>query len=319
MEQTLSKTKNYKLDYHGQGGDLFGLMIVNWLLTIVTLGIYHPWAKAKQLQYFYKETSLNEDRFTFHGTGKEMFKGFITAFIFFIVLFGVAFGLSALKMPGLGIFVLYAGLIAVLPLAIHGSYKYRMSRTSWRGIRFGYRGDRKELTINFFKWIGLTIITLGIYNFWMSMNLRKYLIGNIRFGEAEFDYDGDGGEYFILFIKGYFLTLITLGIYIFWWQKDIIDYYINNLSLHKDNEKIEFESTITAGGIFELMIINVLLVVFTLGIGASWATTRSLKYLFSNIHLEGNLDLDNIKQTEADYKDATGEDLGDMLDMDFVM
>ena len=319
MENTLSKTKNYKLDYHGQGTDLFAVMIVNWLLTAVTLGIYHPWAKAKQLQYFYKETSLNNERFTFHGTGKEMFRGFIIAFVFFAMLFSIAFGLIALKMQGLGIIVLYAGLIAVLPIAIHGSYKYRMSRTSWRGIRFGYRGDRKELTINFFKWIGLTLITIGIYSSWMTINLRKYLVSNVRFGEAEFDYQGDGGEYFWLFIKGYLLTLITFGIYIFWWQKDIFDYYINNLSLHKNEEKIEFESTVTAGGIFELTIINVLLIVFTLGLGSAWAETRTMKFLLSNIHLEGDLDLDNIKQTEADYKDATGEDLGDILDMDFVM
>jgi uncharacterized membrane protein YjgN (DUF898 family) len=75
----------------------------------------------------------------------------------------------------------YAGIFTILPLAIHGSYRYRMSRISWRGIRFGYRGDRNELIQNFCKWIFFTIITIGIYGPWMAINLRKYLLGNVRF------------------------------------------------------------------------------------------------------------------------------------------
>jgi hypothetical protein len=35
--------------------------------------------------------------------------------------------------------------------------------------------------------------------------------------------------------------------------------------------------------------------------------------------MEGNIDLNLLLQTEENYKDATGEDVGDFLDMDFVM
>ena len=117
----------------------------------------------------------------------------------------------------------YLGFLALLPLAIHGSYRYRMSRTSWRGIRFGYRGDRKEFTLNFFKWILLTIVTLGFYSFWMSINMRRYVLGNVRFGDAEFNYSGDGNRLFLLYIKVTF-DYNNFGIYMFWWQKDLFDY-----------------------------------------------------------------------------------------------
>src|SRR3990167_1760278 len=100
-----------------------------------------------------------------------------------------------------------------MPLAIHGSYRYRMSRTSWRGIRFGYRGNRNELIKNFFTWIFYTIITLGIYGSWLAMNLRNYLLSNVKLGNIKFKYEGNGGDYFVLNLKGYFLTIITLGIY----------------------------------------------------------------------------------------------------------
>ncbi len=319
IDSSSSKTKNYKLDFLGKGGDFFGILIINWLLTIVTLGFYYPWAKAKRLEYLYNATTLNENSFEFHGTGKEMFKGFIKAIAIFGVLYAILIGFTlVLKMPIVGVVVFYLAFLAILPIAIHGSYKYRMSRSSWRGIRFGYRGDRNELIQNFLKWIGLTIITFGIYGAWLAINLRNYLIGNIKFGDIKFKYNGDGGDYFILNLKGYFLSIITLGIYIFWWQKDLFEYYINNISLNKEGDKIELESTVTGGGLFKLTIVNLLMIIFTLGLGAAWVEIRTAKYLISNIYLKGTIDLDSISQTEENYKDATGDDIQDMLDMNFV-
>lgn len=319
MEENFSKSKSYPVDFKGDGQTYFGIIIINWLLTAVTLGLYYPWAKEKNLKYLYSQTTLNGSPFEFHGTGKEMFKGFIKAIGIFILLYAILLIFLTLKMVGLGLILFYLGFFALLPIAIHGSYKYRMSRTSWRGIRFGYRGNRNELLINFFKWIGLTLITFGIYGSWFAINLRKYIIGNIRFGDIEMEYNGNGSEYFAINLKGYFLSVFTFGIYMFWWQKEIIEYYINNLKLHKNNEAIDFETTITGGGILKLTVVNIILMIFTLGLAYAWVQMRTFNYIISNIQLEGTIDLDTIHQTEAVYKDATGEDIGDMLDMDFVM
>ncbi|HZG01773.1 MAG TPA: DUF898 family protein, partial [Chitinophagales bacterium] len=65
-----------RVTFHGRGGDLFGIYVVNWLFTVLTLGIYYPWAKAAVLRYLYQETEFDNSRFSFHGTGKEMFIGF---------------------------------------------------------------------------------------------------------------------------------------------------------------------------------------------------------------------------------------------------
>ncbi len=54
-----------KLEYHGTGGTLLGISIVNLLLTILTLGIYSFWARTKLRRYFYAETELAGDRFAF--------------------------------------------------------------------------------------------------------------------------------------------------------------------------------------------------------------------------------------------------------------
>jgi uncharacterized membrane protein YjgN (DUF898 family) len=318
MENQNTNSFSYKLGFHGKGSEYFGVIIVNWLLTVITLGIYYPWAKARQLQFIYGSTSLNDDRFSFHGTGAEMFRGFIKTIFIFLVLFAILLGFTYLQMPFVGLIVFYLLLFAIVPIAIHGSYRYRMSRTSWRGIRFGYRGEKTTLLLNFFKWAFFTIITLGIYSAWLSVNLRNYVMSNVRFGSAKLKSDADGTEYFIIILKGYFLTIITLGIYLFWWQKKMFAFYVDNLSLEKDEQKISFKSTATAGGFFKLLIVNLLIVVFTLGLGYAWAVTRTMNFVANSIELNGNIDLDTLSQTEENITDATGEDMADFLDIDFI-
>jgi len=319
MENEIPDLKNYKLSFNGQGKAYFGILIVNWLLTILTLGFYYPWAKARNLRFLYSSTSLNNDSFTFHGTGREMFVGFIKTIVIFGLIYGITFLFVYLEMPVLGGVLFYFAFIAILPVAIHGSYRYRFSRTSWSGIRFGYRGNRTELFSGFFKWIFFTIITLGIYGSWMQIKLRGYLLNNVRAGNVEFKYKGIGSEYFILNLKGYLFSLMTLGIYAPWWQKDRFAYYINNLTLNKDNQQIKMESTATGGEFFKLDIVNFLLFIFTLGFGYAWIVTRTMKFVTGKIKLTGDMDLTNIQQTEDDYNDATGDDMTDILDINFII
>ncbi|GHS84791.1 hypothetical protein FACS1894201_03660 [Bacteroidia bacterium] len=150
MTQTTNQTQNYHLEFFGKGSEYFAIMIVNWLLTLITLGLYYPWARAKRLSYVYGQTALNNERFHFAGTGKEMFRGFIKIILFFIAIIVLyLLLLTVVKSPSLAILFLYFAIFAIIPFAIHGSFRYKMSKTSYRGIRFGYRGNRDELVKNF--------------------------------------------------------------------------------------------------------------------------------------------------------------------------
>ena len=309
-------TPHKRLAFTGKGGDLFLVLLVNWLLTLITLGIYYPWAKARRLQWFYEKTEMDGHPFHFHGTGKEMFIGFIKAIGLIVLAYAVFFLLTLNGMPLLAVLCLFAAFLALFPLIIHGTYRYRLSRSSWRGIHFGYRGDLKELYTICLRDGFLTIITFGIYGSWFVMNLRNYILCHVRYGSSTFLYKGDGLEYFVLNLKGYFLTLITLGIYMFWWQRDIFNYYIDNLSWNfTDGKRIQFKSTATGGGFFGLMVGNLLLVIFTLGIGFAWAEVRTMRFVLSNVEFLGDANLNEVVQTELEHKDAIGDELGDMMDI----
>jgi uncharacterized membrane protein YjgN (DUF898 family) len=318
-ELQAATAQNYQLEFKGEGSAFFGILIVNWILTVLTLGFYYPWARAKQLQYIYSHTTLNNESFYFSGTGAEIFKGFIKL-IGMYLLFLVGYGLfvSYAESPILAIILLYLCMIAIIPLILHGSLRYRMSRTSYRGIRFGYRGDRKELMVQFFRDILLTIVTLGIYSAWFSMNLRSYTHRHIRYGNVEFSNEARGGEYFILYLKGYLLTLLTLGIYSFWFQKDIFNYYIDKMELKQGENRIKMHSTATGGAFFKLIITNFLLLMFTFGIASAWVEMRTLRFIFSHIQMTGNIDLSAVSQTETEYNDAFGEDAVDFFNIDMI-
>ena len=75
----------HRLSFHGVGGTLFGIHIVNVFLTIVTLGIFYFWGKARVRRYLWSQTAIAGDRFAFHGTGREMLIGFLKAVLVFAI------------------------------------------------------------------------------------------------------------------------------------------------------------------------------------------------------------------------------------------
>ena len=57
---------------------------------------------------------------------------------------------------------------------------------------------------------------------------------------------------------------------------------------------------------------------FTLGLGTPWAIMRTMRFTYNNMDIIGDINADRLQQTEEEYKDATGEDFSDMLDLGFV-
>ncbi|NNC94012.1 MAG: DUF898 family protein [Chitinophagales bacterium] len=309
-----------KIKFYGEWSKFLGIYIINIFLTIITIGIYYPWAKAAIFKYLWGETEFDNERFVFHGTGREMFIGFIKAIALFgslTLLVGIAEMTENVVAIAIATFIFSIGFILLVPLAIHGALKYRSSRTSWKGIHAGYRGDRQELMKKFVAGLLLTILTLGLYGAWFINDIRKYLIDHLRFGSLEFKFNGKGVDFFLINLIGIALSILTAGIYIFWYARNIYRFYVNNLEVHQKGSAINFESTATAGKIFKLIIPNILIILFTLGLGIPYAIIRYYRFIFDNANLQEYIDTNAIIQTEEDYRDATGEDLMDLMDIGF--
>ena len=323
-EQTIIKSDidDRYFSYHGSGAELFKIFFVNALLTAITFGIYFPWAKAKVLSYHLSTLEFKGNRFAFHGTGKEMFKGFIKAYLIFIVLFGsILVGQLMLQSGntfGFILILISAFIqIAIIPLAIVGSARYRMSRTTWRGIHFKYTGTVKRMAWVLVKGLFFTMITFGIYGAWLMVDIVEELLSNSKIGDIQFKFTGKGGDLFWTRLAGGFLTAITFGIYVFKYQSNLRHFWLNNARMLQGEYKGTLQCETTGSGMFKMIFLNALTIVFTLGLGIPWALTRQLKYFTDTTLVKGKIDYDNIQQDEVDDADSTGEGIFDMFNLEF--
>ena len=196
------------IKYFGKGAEFAIIYFKNIILTLITLGLYYPWAKVEILKYHYQSTELEQARFSFHATGKEVFRGFIKVYVIFILLYAFLFYAlqtenDVLMVSAIGFFYLF--LLLIIPFAIHGAVRYRSSRSSWKGIHFKYLGDRTEFFWLYVKGLLITVFTLGIYGAWFQVDIRKYIFSHLRFGDLSFDFKGNGGDLFIITLKFIFL------------------------------------------------------------------------------------------------------------------
>lgn len=307
--------------FHGSHNTLVSLRIINNILKVVTLGFYYPWARVAVLNYMYGESEFQGSRFVFHGTGKEIFKGYIKGLFLLILLYSLIFYSGYTEDPiekVVCILVFFVGFTAIIPLIIHGAMKYRLSRSSWRGIHFGYRGEIGEFYKMYIGNMLLTMVTFGLYSSWMQVAVKKYLYGHARFGNIEFSFTGRGMDLFIIRLKGVFLSIITLGIYLFWYVRDLARFEFSNIKITQDGRQINVRTSITPGKLFGMMITNYFIIVLTLGIGTGIAINRFMRVSFENLEFDGEIDTDRLLQTEEEYKDATGDDMAGFLDISII-
>lgn len=304
------------LRFHGSGGELFGIFVVNVLLTLLTLGIYSFWAKVKTRRYVWGQTEFAGDRFGFHGTGRELLIGWIKA----LVLFGGLVVVTRMLLPTIwdspqaeaaGQLLLAAGFVALLPLAIIGSMRYRLNRTSWRGVRFGFHGGYRELLGIMLRSFLLTGFTLGLYIPFYQTNLRRFLVDHSRFGSTPLSFDGEAGDLLGRYVLTLLLTLPTLGLIWLWYLAFQRRHYWNHTSF----AGARFHCTVTGGGLLGLYAVNLATIVLSLGLALPWATVRTKRYDMEHLVLQGPVDLERITQ-QAQTASPTGEELSGFLDVD---
>ncbi len=140
--------------FHGEVGNYFKIWIVNVLLTIITVGIYSAWAKVRTLKFMYGSTELAGSRFDFHGQPKAILIGRIFAVIIFALYAYSAFIHPAL--PVLGIILAFFS----VPFLFVKSLKFRLANTSYRNLRFSFRGTIRDAGKIWFKYAGAIGICL---------------------------------------------------------------------------------------------------------------------------------------------------------------
>jgi uncharacterized membrane protein YjgN (DUF898 family) len=302
--------------FMGSGGALFGIHVVNVLLTLVTLGVYFFWAKVKVRAYLMSETEFEADRFAYHGTGGEMLRGFLKALVFFFIpLTALTTVPELLGAPPVvrAATTLLAYLIAsiVVPIAMIGARRYRLSRTSWRNIRFSLRCRTSDFVRLWLSCGMLTTLTLGLYYPVFLVRRQEFMTRHMWFGSQRFGFDGRGRDLFWPFVGMLALFPFTLGLSYFWFAARRLRYF----AAHTTFGTARFASSVRALPLAWLTLSSLAVLILTLGLAWPWMSVRALRFAYANVSLHGPLALESITQ-QAQAVTATGEGLAGFLDAD---
>lgn len=186
--------------FWGRRGSLFGILMMNALLGVVTLGIYRFWARTRLRQYFWNSIEIDGDLLEYTGRGLELFIGFLIVVAVLVPLFIGYHFLSVFlqaNAPDIYIvanFLYFLGLFWLTRYAFFRARRYRLARTAWRGIRGGQDGSAAGYAWLWFGYFILSVITLGWAVPWMTAELQKYEVEHARFGVENFRYDGNGTQ-----------------------------------------------------------------------------------------------------------------------------
>lgn len=294
------------VDFSKNQSMLMKLALKTTLLTFLTLGIYRFWARTRIRRYFWSAVTLDGHGFEYTGRGIEKFLGFLIAvavLAIYLGLFQLLLSFAGMSLISLGdpstdeleaVLLTYATFFALLPLIFYAQYRarrYMLSRTRWKGIRFGAEKAAWGYTWRALGHLFLTIITLGILLPRQTFYLEKYKTDRTWFGSAQFQQNGRWQSLYPamkhIFIGAVLLiaTIITgiklsgsvlwLGIAasilgMVWIYFGMIYYGVHShriLTSHKtlDND-ITFTSEPKTGTVIGIFIIGTLIILFLGGI-----------------------------------------------------
>ncbi len=205
-QDIISSEENVQVSYTGRKAPLLKLALWTGFLTLITVGFYRFWARTRIRKYFWSAITPDGTPMEYNGTGLEKFLGFLIAvavlavylgiFQLALLFFGYSLFTQADTIQGMIVqnLLIYGAAFATLPLVYYAQYRarrYVLSRTRWRGIRFGATPAAWGYVKLGLKNLFFTVITLGILLPRQTFNMEKYRVDRSYFGTAQFHQGGD--------------------------------------------------------------------------------------------------------------------------------
>ncbi len=320
-------------EFKGAGGEYFKIWIVNVLLSIVTLGIYSAWAKVRRKQYFYGNTRVVGATFRYLADPVKILKGRAIVFVVFVCysIMNQVFPPAALA--GSLVFLIILPWLVVRSLAFNARY------SSWRNIRFNFKGTYGGAAKTFVLFPLLSIPTLGILGPYAHYRQKKFIVENSTYGTAPFTFHATAGDYyrivlkflipliaaivivvavsiFLPFLGGPLGALVMVVMYLYafaYFSVKSGNLLYNSGALQKHR----FKATMEIKAFALILLTNTLAIVCTLGLFHPFAQVRAYRYKIEQLVLLPSGDLDQFVADELKETGALGNEISDFMDFDF--
>lgn len=266
---------------------LAALSFVNLALKFVTLGLYGFWAKTEIRRKLWSSVRLEGEPLNYTGTGRELFLGFLVIFglvmlpiLFFNVGLMLAFGPEAAQ---LGNLILYPIIFFLIGIGTYRAQRYRLTRTSWRGIRGALVGSDTHYALTYI-WTALLIpMTLGWIIPWRTTQLQKILTEDTRFGDRPLTFTAEAGPLYKPFAVMWIVTALS-GIAVFAYLSGSLADFAELGKLGQQPEPADqYRIFMLVGRLYAALFV-VYLIYYLL---SAWYRAQTTNHYAANTHFEG--------------------------------
>ncbi len=311
-------SETLRLDFVGKPIDFFFVLLKNLLLTLVTLGLYYPWARAQRLRYIYNNTRIGDHALSFTGHGLEIAKGYLMVILFYLSISGLSILVQSqsASYPFLGfiiMLVVFFLMYMLIGFAIWSAQAYRASRLRYRSIYFSQDPSARRLFVMqvTFDFI-LTLVTFGLYLPVTLHHINQGLIDGLRWGNQNFHYTATLRSSYKLSLFNFFASIFTLGLYFPFANAKRLNFTFNHTTLGQD---MRLSLQLKALDVLKISFFPVIANTLTLGLAFPWVDAYRRRTLYRMITVNGSLNYTDVHQIKAPGS-ARGEGLSDFLNLD---
>lgn len=205
--------------FSGTGGQYFATVLIHlFLLSLITLGLYSPWAWVRIFRLKASHTRINGKPVTFTGTGGQLFllilvQGFITL---------ITFGLYG-------------------PWAICKFFSWRAQNTLVDGTPSRFEGTGGGLFLFYLiHLLILPLLTLGLYYFYGFFRFYAWKEEHMRYGGERTSFGAGFGGFLKVVIITYILNILTLSLFTPWALAMFFRWQVNGLAVGPEPEVEHF-------------------------------------------------------------------------------
>jgi len=218
---SLASTPPPRVTWSDPAQSWLGLSLLNGLLRVLTLGVYHFWGKTEVRQRIWHAVRVDGEPLEYRGTGGELFRGFLV--VFFLILLPLSILGLVIPLMLRGHPLAHGGyntaawvfLLMLSGIGMHRARRYRLSRTAFRGIRGGLAGASTPFAWTYFWTLALVPVTFGWIYPYRALVLHRALVQASRFGDAPFTFTGKPGalyrRFWVVWLGAVTLILLSMA------------------------------------------------------------------------------------------------------------
>ena len=188
---------------------------------------------------------------------------------------------------------LLSGIITIFTLGIGRPWAeclvmgYKINHTVYNGKRLKFEGKGSNYFVQKFKWLFFTIITLGIYSFWIPINKVKWQVKNIHYEDEEHItddsyFDGKLIQLIGINLLSWLIITVSFGILYPFVHCMKIRWITKHTIINR--KKLTFKGS--ALNLFAHYLLWTFLTIITFGIYGLWLGINYMKWQTKNTHIK---------------------------------